>query len=508
MKVLNHIVYLLLFVILLPVFSTAQEKIYLDENKEKTTKKHATYYRIIDSAADLYSIKDYHKSGVIQFEGFATTDSGPFTLHGIARWYREEGTLWKECEYDNGEYSGIFTEYFPSGEIASQVPYENNKINGTSKQYSSPGVLAYMFSYVDGVVEGPYEAYENGNLTNKGNTKDGYQHGDCYEYYGKGGSLRNFYQMREGKLNGIYMEFNSEGDTTSIGEFSNGVPLKFEGISVTDINFSKFKILMELVGGVEHLNIYRDGNLILESFYKNGKMTGIWKVYTHDGKELYETRDYSDSNCADRYSHEEKIEFTPLMMLQGRFDYMFWPIEENDCENVVINKLIDSENLDPYYHINAPEKQEVEEDNNENKIDYKDPSKSTEFQTKNSCTESYNGNSEISMCKKSLNGIEYIVYLSEKLMLLEELKEKIEPTEREVHFFFQQLEEKVYDLSVEDTPDRQMSFLISPQIKADLEAKRISKYTVLSTIESKFWNTGDFSGTAAGMALDAYMEQK
>ena len=74
---------LLLSILLIPIALLAQhnteKKIYLDSLWNETKEGSHKYYRIINSDGttnELYHIKDYYESGILQMEGSSKTEDG------------------------------------------------------------------------------------------------------------------------------------------------------------------------------------------------------------------------------------------------------------------------------------------------------------------------------------------------------------------------------------------------------------------------------------------------
>lgn len=253
----------LLTLLLLPTVFFAQNKsenkIYLDSLWHETTESNHKYYRIVgdyDASSELYSIKDYYKSGVLQMEGHSKT-KGDTSKEGVFVFYYENGQkktisnylkslkTGKEIDwYENGtkkaegEYlpstKGFTTPFrmdqYWSADGKQQIVDGNGWFEITEKKFSEKGY--YKNGLKDGEWVGQYskektyrETYQNGALISGVSTdKDGIEYtytelesrpapirgiNDFYKHIGK-----NFYIPKEyGSLKGkIFIKFIVDKD--------------------------------------------------------------------------------------------------------------------------------------------------------------------------------------------------------------------------------------------------------------------------------------------------------
>lgn len=132
---------------------------------------------------------------------------------------------------------------------------------------------------------------------------------------------------------------------------------------------------------------------------------------------------------------------------------------------------------------------------------YIDPSSTESFKTKNNCiiTKDF---PNVLVCNKKLYDISYKVFLSLDSKVLEEIREKLIPSENEIYYFFQQMENRSYDFNKEKRPEQFMAFSVSAKLKKNFKEKKINDLQVIEALEHKFWNISDFSGTMAYMYLE------
>ena len=422
----NVIVFLLLAACF---YGNAQEKIYFDKNWKETTQANAAFYRTTKKEGNLYVINDYFIKGQLQFTGTSSTPTDPLALEGRAAWYyangnkEREGTfkanmpngkmttyypngkIMDETEYANGKRHGMLKVYFPTGETKLETYYENDKNNGSHVLYESPNVKKEVWHFKNDVPHGTYEIYNNGRLFNKGSAFEGFQDGECIEnYYREEDKLRWKYTVKDKMLHGTYYEYETDGTIAIKGEFKNGVPLSFEGRSLGVVNGSEFSSKMVLKKGIENWEFFRDGKLILQAYYKEGKKTGVWKAYTFDGSKLYETYDYTNADCRVQYLQGTKLGYTTHLPMEERFRGNGDVLRDRDCEGVVITEMAkaneaESYDLHPFYHSKPYEERNTNVAANERvnrrtnapdeDFDYKEPARKKEFLTKNNCIDNF-----------------------------------------------------------------------------------------------------------------------
>ena len=500
-----------------------QTKIFLDKDFVETTEKEAEYYRIIEKRNNLFLIKDYYITGELQFEALSHTNKDPYELEGEVKTFDKNGQLIEQRnfknnipvgemiiyysngkvkekgQYLNGQFDGLYTEYFPSGDIANQGTFSNGVINGTHSKYKSPKQLEYKITYKSGALDGPYEFYNSsGKLFNRGNAKDNFQQGKCYDYFYEG-ALRKEYTINNKKLDEWLIEYSDKGEVVGKGEFKDGVPLSYKMVSHGTTNGSKFSTEMQLIDGIENWKIYRDSVLIVKSYYKNGMKYGVWQVYTYDGSSLFQTRDYSITNCKDQYLQTCREKFDPFFFLSKRFSYSSAEIDDDDC-NVQVNQISKDNNLHPFFYYKS-KKTSNEKKANSNIIEYKDPSNKTAFKEKNKCVDGYKEFKDVSVCTREINNTIYKIFVSENLSLLKTLKYNAKPKDNEVYFYYQKFRDGTYDFSKEPRPDRYMGFTLPDVLKEAILEKKFDSNEINRILEHEIWNISDFSGFASDIAL-------
>ncbi|WP_284652243.1 toxin-antitoxin system YwqK family antitoxin [Flavobacterium terrisoli] len=528
----------------------SQEKVYFDKDWKPSSKENALYYRIVKKEIDLYLIKDYFIDGKIQFEGYSKVAVDPLVHEGVAQWYYHNGAVERRAEfknnnpngrmvtyysdgklqsevgYNNGILDGFSRNYFPNGKMQAEVEFVNGKMNGRYIKYKNESNLKELMHFKNGVFDGPIETYEKGFLSYKAMMKDDFPEGEVIKNYYESGKIQYKYKLSNRVLEYFY-GFSMDGDTVSKGIFKEGKPQFYE--KKTKMNNSTFFSKMQLVKGIENWKIYRDGKLIVESFYQDGKMIGTWKYYNYDGSKLYYTLDFSKSDCSE--SNIQKMdEFRQYFTFTDRFE-IERELFEIRCKELIridfFNK--DGANYEdehPYYYIKweaediktvskrpsiSYKSSSVEKDGDGYAItrregtfnedfDYHEPL-NNEFVKKNDCKNSYsNQYKDVLFCEKTYGNIKYKFFASENIGHLAKLKNELAPKNDEILFFYQKFEERIYKKG-EKAIDRFLSFKMPNVIKEAFKKKILDDLDVVYVLESLFFEPENFSGTGAYEAL-------
>ncbi len=105
--------------------SANDKKVYLDSTWNETSQENAKYYRIIKDFyldKDLYDIKDYYKSGVLQMEGTSITKDDK-SKEGEFVFYYENGNKKAVTNYVKSRPNGKCSEWYENGNLKLEGVY-------------------------------------------------------------------------------------------------------------------------------------------------------------------------------------------------------------------------------------------------------------------------------------------------------------------------------------------------------------------------------------------------
>ena len=165
---------------------SAQEIMYFDANWSSTLKEKATYYRPKPKVQkNGFWIVDYFMNGKIQMEGFSLNDvPNNEKFHGLVKYYFEDGKLYQEINFNEGEIHGSRKVYFESGKLKTVTIYKNGKKEGKYHEYYETGELFNRGNFDNNLKEGNWKSfYKNGKIKEKGNYVKGEKAGTWKVFY-------------------------------------------------------------------------------------------------------------------------------------------------------------------------------------------------------------------------------------------------------------------------------------------------------------------------------------
>ncbi|MEI3791872.1 MULTISPECIES: membrane-binding protein [unclassified Chryseobacterium] len=124
----------------LSISTAAQEKIYFDENWEKTTQDKMEFYRETENKGKLILIKDFYKNGKLQMEGLASDATpGSEVYEGKVTWYTPEGKVLNTGTYSGGKQTGPSQTFDEKGRPLDDLVYkEDGTFKGKVYTYKDP----------------------------------------------------------------------------------------------------------------------------------------------------------------------------------------------------------------------------------------------------------------------------------------------------------------------------------------------------------------------------------
>lgn len=233
--------------------------------------------------------------------GFYVFDSIPVGRHDFfdtngdllkSEIYDYNGRIMAEGLFDsNGKRYGKWIEYYENGKIKSIGHYNGDLPDGHWRYYFEDGSLAEEGVYRKGLIEG------------------------VWKYYCINQQIRKISNFVDGKLDGISVEYDCNGDTILILEYDYGLKngryirkvnnFIEEGAYKDDRKVNKWKsytsegILVSEVFYIEDLAngpatyFHLNGKVSIRGIYKSGKRNGVWNYFDLNGNK-YLTVEYKD----------------------------------------------------------------------------------------------------------------------------------------------------------------------------------------------------------------------
>ena len=225
---------------------------------------------------------------------------------GPYRSYHENGNLKEERSFKNELQDGITKKFSDKNQILSEETYKDGKLNGVSKFYfykdpngsfystGYKGKLSHEYTYKNGVKDGPFKKnYSNYQKRQEGNYSNGKLNGILKVYDGSNYELFNYVQGIKNGIYEYYYEYRGKDYLVKKGTYKNdllnGEFTEYKLGGSTGRRVSKkysYNDKGELNGPFVEYD--RDGFLILDSNYLNGKLQGSYKTY-YEGSKILST---------------------------------------------------------------------------------------------------------------------------------------------------------------------------------------------------------------------------
>ena len=138
------------------------------------------------------------------------------------QFYDDGTTLKVEGQMKNNLPYGIWRRYYPSGNLQNVTNYDEGEVTGEFYQYfdKKPRQLMVQANYDHDLLEGEYfEYWQNGAIKAKLHYKDGKLHGEAL-YYFPTGQLKTKGKYRKGEKKGKWLFYNPKGEVIGKKRYS------------------------------------------------------------------------------------------------------------------------------------------------------------------------------------------------------------------------------------------------------------------------------------------------
>lgn len=133
---------------------------------------------------------------------------------------KTEGTL-----DEQGEKTGVWTEYYKGGEILSEKEYRNGLFHGKNKTWYRNGHLLAEGEYRNGTPHGRFAEFdEKGRIMEEKFFDDGAMHGTHIIYFASG-EVNEKINYNRGKLHGVLKTYYPNGKLLSQQQYDNDMPV-------------------------------------------------------------------------------------------------------------------------------------------------------------------------------------------------------------------------------------------------------------------------------------------
>lgn len=126
----------------------ADDEIY---NENNTNVSSGIVYNINEKPINgLYRV--YYPDGNVKME-IQSKEGKP---NGMGRFYTQDGVLYMQGSFIDGQADGVFYNYYPSGGIHNEMNYEKGIKNGVQKSYDEDAQLITEVQFENGVAVSGY----------------------------------------------------------------------------------------------------------------------------------------------------------------------------------------------------------------------------------------------------------------------------------------------------------------------------------------------------------------
>lgn len=284
---------------------------------------------VFDTSGVLKEILTYRKGFITNRESLNRYDKQG-KKHGYWKSFFDDWSLHTECYYRHGLRDGFYKEYDVHGNLKKITKYVNDieqvqqselKPLVVQHEYHPNGQVKREVSFRDGQKEGVWrefdengnvlrsQTYKNGVLLTEGIVdRDGRRRGECKEFYADS-TLRAVGVFIDGERSGEWRYYYQNGQLEQKGLFENG---KQHGEWVWYYDNGQIQIVENFYKGVEN-GIYAEydseGRLLVSGMYFEGLKVGKWVEEIGDMREEGEYRNGQKTGIWVSYYDNGKMAF-------------------------------------------------------------------------------------------------------------------------------------------------------------------------------------------------------
>lgn len=178
--------------------------------------------------------KYYHANGKTEQTGVYNSQGKP---EGTWKWFYEDGKLLKEESYRKGLRDGLSTEYDETGKVVTEGEFADGLEEGP--WFEVIGDTYVRGSYREGMRTGLWEYFyidRNGDRTDslcfyRGSYIDDNPDGK-HTWYWETGALKNEGSYVNGRKEGDWLLYNSDGTLFMVITYREGVETRFDGVKI------------------------------------------------------------------------------------------------------------------------------------------------------------------------------------------------------------------------------------------------------------------------------------
>ncbi len=216
--------------------------------------------------------------------------------NGVERIYTVEGILFGENQFVDGKQEKKSIFYYADGSVSKEVEFKQNKEDGKGLEFGTDGRVITFLTYKDGYLRSQEKVNRYSGR--------GEKMGKWIEYYPNSKKIKEEGNYSNGKRNGLFKIFNKKGQLERVETYKNGILQEENGDEILDLKKEigengKIKSIGSYANGKKQ-GIFREynsnGEIISSSVYKDdvrvgegvitgsGKYEGTWKLFYPTGE--------------------------------------------------------------------------------------------------------------------------------------------------------------------------------------------------------------------------------
>jgi uncharacterized protein len=243
------------------------------------TEEGRLYYEYIYKGDLLVGYKYFDKDGKVISEG--SDSKGNFKIKA----YHPGGSLRYEGEFKKGKGNGMFTYYHPTGHKSNIIHFKDNNYHGPYQSFYESGQKDVVTTYEGGEMNGYYrQYYKNGQVKTEGWMVEGNME-QTWNSYLPNGSLTHKQYFILGDLHGAYEQADNSGRPYLKSSYAYG------SLTHTQQYDTLGAVLAEglELGSGKNVNVFSNKKPRFEVQLQCGEYASDLKTYYQNGKLLAST---------------------------------------------------------------------------------------------------------------------------------------------------------------------------------------------------------------------------
>ena len=187
----------------------------------------------------------------------------------------------------NGKRDGVWKKYYSNNRVRYMGQFVHGKEVGVFKYFSASNsdnpIIIKKYHKNDNLADVQFFT-SNGVIESKGMMKGKKREGKWLFYHADGKTVMSEEHYKNGKLEGSYKTFYSNGEATEITSYKNGLQHgNYKKYSIKGFLYQDFNYANGMLNGLATYFSRKTGDIIKKGPYKDDLRVGTWENYV-DGE--------------------------------------------------------------------------------------------------------------------------------------------------------------------------------------------------------------------------------